>query len=261
MSSLRTLIENLVDDGGVCVVDAPAAWSQGRTLYGGMTAAFCARAASLAVGELPPLRSAQLAFIGPASGRLELKVATLRRGRASTYVSVDCANETGLAARALLAYGDGRSSEVAHDHVEAPDVPPPEACAPFFADGAGPAGFFQNFEMRLAGGARPFTGATPARMSVWVRFLHDAEVDPVVALLALADSLPPAAMTAFSRPAAISTMTWSIDLVHPIVAGDWRLVGSTSEQADAGYSLQSMSVWDAAGRRLAAGRQTVAIFI
>lgn len=261
MSSLRDLLEGVAHDDGVTTVEAPAAWSQGRTLYGGLTAAFCARAATLAVTDLPPLRSAQIAFIGPASGRLELRTATLRRGRASTFVGVDCAGETGLAARALFAYGDERSSEVAHDRVEAPAVPRPETCDPFFPDGAGPAGFFQNFEMRLAGGARPFTGAAPAEMLVWVRYREGSDVDPVAALLALADSLPPAAMINFSRPAAISTMTWSIDLFHPIIVGDWRLVVSASEQARAGYSLQSMSVWDTAGKRLAAGRQTVAIFI
>lgn len=67
-------------------------------------------------------------------------------------------------------------------------------------------------------------------------------------------------MVAFPSPAPISTVTWSLDLLQPIAAGGWRLLASQSEQAADGYSLQAMSLWSAEGRRLAVGRQTVAIF-
>ena len=50
-------------------IDIPADWAQGRTAYGGLTAALCVEAAALVSSDLPPLRSAQFAFIGPAAGR------------------------------------------------------------------------------------------------------------------------------------------------------------------------------------------------
>lgn len=258
MAGLRAALDGLAEDGEDFLIDAPDGWTQGRTLYGGMTAALCAEAARRRFPELAPLRSAQFAFTGPAAGRLSFRPALIRQGRSSAFVAVDGVAEGGHAVRALLAFGADRESGVRHNAAAPPKVAAPEACAPFFEAPRG--GFFQNFEMRLAAGARPLSpGADPA-FSVWVRHLDDAGVDPAVSLLALADSLPPAAMVAFPAPAPISTVTWSVDILQPLERGDWRLLSSVSEQACDGYALQAMSLWSDAGRRLAVGRQAVAIF-
>ena len=260
MQSLHSVLRALVEAEGAWEIDAPPAWSQGRTLYGGITAALCAQAAARAIPGLAPLRAVQVAYAGPASGRLRLEPRVLRQGRSATFVAVDATGEAGPAARASLLYGADRASEVAHDLTAAPAVPPPDACSPFFDEQPRPT-FFQNFEVRLAAGARPLSGAAHPQFDVWVRHRDASGVDPVIALLALADCPPPAAMTAFPRAANVGTMMWGIDLVHPISGTDWHLLRSTSEQAAHGLSLQAMALWDAAGRRLAVARQTVAIFV
>jgi acyl-CoA thioesterase len=115
--------------------------------------------------------------------------------------------------------------------------------------------------VRLAAGSTLFSGGDPD-FTLWVRFRDPQTVDPVTALIALADSPPPAAMTLFSRPAAISTSTWSIDLMHaPQSVDGWHLLRSSGEQASDGYAMQDMTLWDATGCRLIQGRQCVAIFI
>ncbi|MEK7264701.1 MAG: acyl-CoA thioesterase domain-containing protein, partial [Pseudomonadota bacterium] len=45
-------------------------WLQGRTIYGGMTAALCLEGALRTFPDLPPLRSAQISFVGPAEGEV-----------------------------------------------------------------------------------------------------------------------------------------------------------------------------------------------
>jgi acyl-CoA thioesterase len=45
-------------------VTVPEDWMQGRTTYGGLTAALCLKAALPLAGDRP-LRSAQIAFVGP----------------------------------------------------------------------------------------------------------------------------------------------------------------------------------------------------
>ena len=260
MQSLNAVVESLVAHDGPLSIEAPAAWSQGRTLYGGITAALCAAAATRAIPDLAPLRSAQLAFVGPGSGTIRFAPTVLRRGRSATFVGVDAVGEAGTAARALLLYGADRESEVAHDVTEVPSVPAPDACASLFPDEAPRPTFFQNFEVRLAAGTPILSRAARPAFDVWVRHRDAIGVDPVIALLALADSLPPAAMAAFSRQAPVSTMTWSIDLFHPIPATGWHLLRSTSEQAAHGLSLQAMELWAEDGRRLAVGRQAVALF-
>lgn len=258
MPNLKTVLDGLTEAGGGFVTEASESWGQGRTLYGGITAALCAQAALRAVPDLPPLRSAQVAFLGPAAGRLRFEPRVLRKGRSATFLGVDATGEAGPAARATLVYGSNRDSEIVHDLTRVPDLPPPEAAPPLLGDDA-PV-FFQNFEIRHAAGATPVSQAHEPRFDVWVRHRDAAGVDPVIALLAAADCPPPAAMTSFARRAPISTMTWAIDLMQPIGACEWYLARSTSEQAGDGYSLQAMELWGD-GRRLAVGRQVVALFI
>lgn len=264
MSSLQSVVEALAQEGEAFVIDAPEAWSQGRTLYGGMTAALAFEAVKRAHGDLGPLRSAQFAFIGPASGHLTFTSTLLRRGKSSAIVSADCVNEGGVAARALFVFGGARESKVAHAFLPMPNVVAPEEGRGFRKEGEGaPRGFWNNFESRLVGGGRLLdTSAPKPEFTVWTRYRDVGAADPVTALLAIADCLPPAAMVHFPQPGPLSTMTWSVDIMTtPTRADGWKLLDSSSEHAADGYSMQRMAVWDEDGAPLAVGRQAVAIFV
>jgi len=260
MPTLGDIVAGLESDDGVYRTDTPEGWTQGRTLYGGLTAALAIASAKRAFPDLPPLRSAQIAFVGPASGALTFRPQLLRQGRSATIVAVVCEGENGIAARAMFTFAAARESLVRHDHAPAPAVARPEDCPPFF-DGPFRPGFSPNFDYRLAAGARPLSGAAEPEFTVWVRLNDEAGVDPEVALLAIADAPPPAAFVAFPQAGPVSTMTWTLDVDQPLSGGGWRLIRSASEQAGGGYSLQDMAVWDDTGRRIAAGRQMVALFV
>lgn len=260
--SLQQTIDMLAADGDAFTIDAPDAWAQGRTLYGGMSAALCYETAKRALGDLGQLRSAQFGFIGPSAGALRFTPSLLRRGRSSTVAAVDCTAESGLATRALLVFGGDRESVLAHDRIPALPVPPPDACEPFHRSSKPLPGFLANYEFRLAAGARLFETDKPPEFAIWTRFRAGGATDPVTSLLAMGDALPTAAMAAFPKIAPVSTMTWQIDLPGPLPAEDgWRLVWSSSESAANGYTLQAMRVSDEAGRTLAVARQVVALFI
>jgi acyl-CoA thioesterase len=258
MAKLADALDRLTMDGDSLVLDAPESWSQGRTLYGGMTAALCYEAAMRHAGVDAPLRSAQFTFAGPATGKLMLRAEVLRQGRTATIVAADCTTDAGSAARASFVFAADRDSRVAQSAPTHPPLPSPDDC-PLFIEGSG--GFHQNFDMRLAAGSALFSGGAPD-FTVWVRFRDSQEVDPAIALLALADALPPAAMAAFPEPAPISTMTWNVDVARvPDAVDGWNLLRSTSEHSLRGYSMQAMSLWHESGELIASGRQTVAIFI
>lgn len=264
MSSLNAVFEGFTEDDGGFAIAAPEAWGQGRTLYGGMTAALAYEALKRGLGDLGPLRSAQFTFVGPASGRLRFQPNLLRRGRSSAIVGVESANEDGQVARSTFVFGGARDSKVAHDYLAMPRVDAPEACGPFRKEGAGARpGFWNEFETRLAGGGRMFdTTAPKPEFMVWARFLDVEGADPVTAMLAMADCLPPAALVHFPTPGPISTMTWTIDVLRtPTRAAAWYLLWSSSEYASDGYSMQAMTMWSEAGEPLAVGRQAVAIFV
>jgi acyl-CoA thioesterase len=258
--TLAEVIASLSSSGTSLTLEAPPSWSQGRTLYGGMTAALGWAAAARTFPDLPPLRSVQAAFVGPAAGRLTLAPEILRRGRSATTVGVDVRSEGGLAARLTFFCGGARPSKVSHERVPPPAAPTPEDLPIVLGRGQGPT-FAANFDIRHVSGGLPFSGGPP-EFSMWARLERHDGADPLVALLALADVLPPAAMPVFPEFGVISSLSWSFDLDRlPVNAGAWYLCRATAESTADGYSRQSMDLFDEQGQRLLAGRQTVAIFV
>jgi len=59
---------------------------QGRTTYGGLSAALCLKAAE-GLAEGAALRSAQIAFVGPVGGDVRIKTDVLRRGKSAVYIN------------------------------------------------------------------------------------------------------------------------------------------------------------------------------
>ncbi len=236
-------------------------WRQGRTLFGGMSAALCYAACERAVPDLPPLRSAQIAYIGPSLGETTLHPQILRRGKSVTFMGCDMLSEGNVATRALFVFGGDRPSAFSDAAPPPPEVPPPDACPPLWPEGLGPT-FAQHIEQRQAGPLRPMSGADTGDLIIWVR-LRDPNPPPgLVALVALGDALPPASFPRMTKGAMISTMTWQFDLADP--AGfdphQWHLLRSTDDALGSGYAGQAMAMWDEAGNPVLLARQSVAIF-
>jgi acyl-CoA thioesterase len=256
--SLAAVVASL--SGDPLTLDAPPSWSQGRTLYGGMTAALAWAAATRTLPGLPALRSVQAAFVGPAAGKLTLQPALLRRGKSATTVGVDVQGEAGLAARLTFFCGAPRPSKVNHERVTAPIAPAPDDLPAVLTAGHGPT-FAANYDIRHVSGGLPFSGGKP-EFVMWARMREADGAHPLVSLIALADVLPPASMPVFPEFGVISTLSWSFDLDRlPEDAAAWYLCRAMSESTADGYSRQAMDLWDGSGRRVLAGRQTVAIFV
>lgn len=236
-------------------------WRQGRTLYGGLSAALCVECAARSVAELAPLRSAQFSFIGPAVGELRIVPSVLRRGKTAVFIAVDVIGESGVAVRATLCFGASRVSALKYSKIPAPEVPPPEASVPSFADHSTPYAFTKHFDSRLAKGERPFSGSKVAEFTQWLRHKDMCAPDSAAALIALAD-VPPAAIALLSEQLPVSTMTWMADFLADFPVGDegWRLVDSRADTVLAGYSSQLLNIWSQAGNPLLASRQYIAVF-
>ena len=77
---LASILEQICAGDTSHIVQIPPSWHQGRTAYGGLSAALAYQAAKLAEADLPPLQSAQIAFAGPLAGEVTITASTLRRG-------------------------------------------------------------------------------------------------------------------------------------------------------------------------------------
>lgn len=260
-TSFSTLMDAMQGTPGAYTIELPTDWLQGRTAYGGLSAAICLEAAYRSAPDLPPLRSAQYCFVGPATGPLRVAVQVLRRGKSTVLLSADLHGEAGLAVRATLCFGTGRPSAVLHDGLAPPPVAAPQTYPDYFTWSNRP-NFMGHFMGKLVSGARPGTPDTEPAMTVWLRH-QDAQAHPSpVGLLALADALPPAAMVCFREVIPISTMTWSIEVLcdSPTSDSGWWLVRARADTSMNGYSAQETVIWSADGQPVIVARQNVAIF-
>lgn len=233
----------------------PADWLQGRTAYGGLSSALALHAAKACEPDLPPLRSALVAFVGPLSGTVSITTRKLRRGRNAAYIDTSIDSDAGVGFRATFVFMRDMESTIRFDRTAASTLPPPATDATLYR--GPPDHFTHNFEFLDC--ARPGDEGEWRR---WGRLVERDGLDPEIALIAVADGLPPAAYQLHRGAAAMSSLTWQLNLLvpRPTTTDGWWLMHSRTDRAIGGYSSQRMTMWAADGTAVADAMQGVAIF-
>lgn len=256
MSSLVDILAQATKTDTGFTASIPANWLQGRTAYGGLSSALALHAAQSIEPDLPPLRSAQVSFIGPLAGDFTVTATKLRRGRNAAFIQSDITSEAGLGYRATFVFMAAQQSRIDLD--EAPPVAerPPVPGTELYV---GPEGFFTgNFEF-----FDYKQGLGDAEWRRWCRLRERGGLDPMVELMAIGDALPPAALKLFGKDfVPISSLTWIVNLLTPTpqTTDGWWLLSADSHFARAGCSSQTMAIWNSDGVKVAEGMQSVAIF-
>lgn len=256
--SLPDTLSNLRRIDGGFAVRIPEDWMQGRTSYGGFSSALALEAARLLADDLPPLRSAQVAFVGPLFGEVEVRARLLRRGKNATWISAELTGEAGVGMVATFVFM-GPVESALHLH----EVPPPsgwiapEQAVPF-PEGRGP-GFTQHFDRAFA---LPRSTERLPELTWWVRIKDGEGLDPMVALMLIGDALPPGVMPLIESRSPISSMTWQMNLLTPLPQSrdGWYMLRAAGNYAEKGCSSQDMAIWNADGVAIATGMQSIAIF-
>jgi len=256
MTALAEIIGALEPVDGAWRGHVPDTWLQGRTSYGGLSSALALHAAMASDADLPPLRSAQVAFIGPLAGEVTVRAERLRRGRNAAFVQADVEGAAGLGLRATFVFMGATGSPLTHAEGAAPDFPAPRPGDPTWK-GFKAIPFVQNFEL-----VDRRDGLAAAEWLRWVRLERREGLDPFVELIAVADCLPPAAMKLAGGPAPISSLTWLLNLLTPTptTTDGWWLLHAKADHARDGSSSQVMRIWNADGVPVAEHMQSVAIF-
>jgi acyl-CoA thioesterase len=255
MTSIAQLFASAATVDGGLRVAIPNGWLQGRTAYGGLSSALALHAAQRSDTDLPPLRSALIAFVGPLAGEVTVSAQRLRRGRNAAYIEASIVSEAGLGFRATFVFMRDVESTVAYDASVASPHRPPAADAPLYV--GKPEYFTHNFEFfdlkHVAG---------PAEWLRWVRLRARDGLDAETELMAIADALPPAALKLVGGPAPVSSLTWQLNLLRPRpqTRDGWWLLQARTERATGGYSSQRMTISDADGVPAADAMQGVAVF-
>jgi len=261
MVSFTDLLKSIsAQSDGTLFLEVPSDWMQGRTTYGGLTAAISLVAAKTLVADIP-LRSAQIAFVGPVGGAVQLRPRLLRQGKNTAFVSVDLCSGEAVMAQCVFAFGNARESQLNAQFLTAPDRPQPDDCSPLFPKGLGP-NFTRNFEARKAFGGIIGSTESSRSLGLWLKFVDDHTLQDSVALLAISDCPPPAALLMLSGMAPVSSMTWMAEFLTdtPLSESAWWFSESHVDAAKDGYASQSMTIYNDQGEPVLTGRQTVTIF-
>lgn len=248
-----------LDDGGFSV-EVPDSWLQGRTAYGGLSAALALEAAKRLAPDLPPLRSAQIAFVGPVAGQVQARARLLRKGRNAVWIAVELGGDSGTGLVATFVFMRGLESGVT---IAAP-APPQGLIAAGDAVTADselrPAFLRNHFETRYA---LPQDAAKTPKICLWARLLERTDLNLETELLLVGDALPPAVLPVMVQWGPVSSMTWQVNFLSTPAAADnsgWWLLRSHADEAANGTSSQHMLLWDNAGYARASATQTVAVF-
>ena len=256
--TLREILNSIPSGSTSALTTIADGWYQGRTAYGGLSTAIAYHAAAGIEPDLPPLQSAQVAFVGPLAGEVEVRAKMLRRGRNTAFVQTEVESEAGIGHTATFIFMAPRESHVSFEGLtrpEFPEIPSDDAVR------SGPPEYFtgkiQYPNKRLVLGKNmPYLGN-------WHRLTDRDGVDPVTELLLMGDVLPPSAMGLMTEQGMVSSMNWQVNLLtgQPTTKDGWWFVESRTHHAENGASSQYMSVWNSDQKPMMTGMQSVAIFV
>ena len=255
MSLFDILAKLRADDLSAAI---PSGWMQGRTAYGGLSSAIALAAAQTIAEDLPPLKSGQIAFVGPIAETVTAKPRLLRRGKNTAFVQVELESQGGIGLIGSFIFMNGRESAIAFDNippVELPPVPRDDETR------SGPPEFFTSqFDYP---DKRLVLGEGNVHLANWHRLRERGGLDGATELMAIADALPPAAMGAMEKAGPVSTMNWQFNLLTetPRTEDGWWWVDAQGHQAADGSSSQYMSLRNARGKPVMMGMQSVAVFV
>ncbi len=256
----RTLA-TLIPDGDRWTGEATADWMQGRSLFGGLQVAFALKAMRALVPAGLPLRVLQVTFLAPVPGGTVLVTSRVLRAGKNTH-HVEGLLVAGLETLAVVIgiFGAPRQSAISlspSQAVVAPGVGPAIRHIP----GVTP-DFLQHFTMRWLRGGLPYSGASDPAGIIEVT-LHDEGTANELHVPAIADSIPPLALSMLRQPVAGSSMTWMLEFLQESYAGlplhGWRLDAEVPAAAN-GYTSQTALLWTPDGRPAALSRQSMVVF-
>lgn len=261
-TTLDQLLSGATRDGDAWRHHIGPDWMQGRTAYGGISAALALDAAMREHPGGAPLRTAQISFVGPVGGETSTTTRALRQSKSSRFVAADLMSDAGYGTSAVFSFMPGRASHLDHTKTVVPAVPDANRLISIPEHPMRPE-FTRKFDMRPIGGPGFGHGKAIGEIITWVRWADEPNCDPHIALLALADALPPAALVLFSQFGPISSSTWIQHFLtdHPKTSDGWWLLVSRTTQAQRGFSAQTMEIWNTDRELVSVGGQGVAIYV
>ena len=217
-----SLIDQWTADGDHFFFDMPSGWMQGRSTFGGLTAAAMASLARRVVPESDrSLRVFSTQLLAPVvPGPMRGEVSVLRSGRNITFTDVRLMQGDAVVARATPVFAKAVSESLDVAPAPKPEVTAPETLQSIpYVPGFMPE-FTQHVDMRWAEGATPYSGSDAALFVGHCRYR--VPLGGAAGLLALLDTWPAPSLGMARKPIPASTVSWTAHLLNvPSNFGQW----------------------------------------
>lgn len=240
-------------------------WTQGRTGFGGITAAMLVAAAETKVEDDKQLLSVSTNFVGPllANTPFSIEVEVLREGKNVIQLMARAIQEQQTVIVQQLCFGLPRPSTIAIEIQVQHQLSAPEQDTFLTEHPELAPAFIQNFDIDLRSGSEPFTGSEHSHLHGWMRFKQAPEAFGYPHVTCLVDAWPPTVLQQFSQFTPCSTISWYLEFVQPQPAmkpEQWLAYQCHTNQGSDGYVHTQADIWNEAGELVAISRQTVAVF-
>lgn len=262
MATIDTLLEQARQGATMTVPDS---WSQGRTVFGGLSAALMNQAMTSDLPEDREMRAQNIQFIAPllADVPFQVNVIHLRDGKNVTQIQCQLIQNDQIAVQSMAAFGVNRESriDIQPELKELPPIPKRSNWIPQVPKVVPK--FFRHVDMKFEEGGYPFSGSKLDHYRGWMRFSDAPERITDAHLIALIDAWPPAVLQQLKWPAPGSSLSWNVEFIHPhpVISGScWLNYQCETCQAAKGYAHTEAQIYSQEGQLVALSRQTVTIF-
>ncbi|MDK1287835.1 thioesterase family protein [Pseudoalteromonas umbrosa] len=264
----ETIISSFALDEQPCNVNVPVAWSQGRTVFGGLSAALMLKhMLSQLDDQNRKLISFNCNFIAPliAAKPFTISTAILRNGKSVTQIETRIVQQDSVCLVSLACFAKQRPSQIRIDSQSKPKLINSNinsANTIQYKEGIFPA-FVQHVDLNMQAGALPYSSAESTELHGWMKLKQaPTNIDTELYILALADSWPPTLLQLCDKPSPASTVSWYVEFLQPLEKThlNWLGYEAITHQAKDGYSIEDAKIFSQSGALLALSRQTVAVF-
>ncbi|WP_111977935.1 thioesterase family protein [Algibacillus agarilyticus] len=246
----------------------PNDWCQGRTIFGGLSAALMYQKMQQLTNNTHTIKSLNINFIGPLLAKTPFKIIAtrLRSGKSTTMLEAKIIQDEKICVTAQASFGSKRESKIniqptnSHQMTLAkkgdflPQIP-----------GVTPK-YFKHIDMAIQEGRVPFLKAKTSHYHGWMRLKKQPEKLTLAHVITLIDSWPPAVLQLLTGPAPASTMNWNLSFAHneaqlnQLQPQDWLAYQVETDHAEDGYAYTSAHIWDQQGLLIATSKQCVTVF-
>ncbi len=243
-------------------------WGQGRTTFGGLSAALLLAQVEQQADAGQILRSLSISFCGPLQTGVPftLQVQPRRAGKSVAHYQAEAWQNDELVTLLNACYGRERVSAVEVAYPLQPLGKPGSGTALPYIKGVTPE-FTRHIDFTYVAGGLPFSGSTDNHLHGWMRFSDGSAPLTNAHLVALIDAWPPVLLQKLRQPAPCASITWSVELVsplhllaQPLAADAWLWYEAEIRQAHHGYGHTEARIFSADGTLLALSRQLVAVY-